>query len=81
MNLADAAARRDANRVGQRTTCLRTSARPMMQPASPAAASRATSSAVVTPPDAITGTSTAACISAIAATLGPLIMPSVAMSV
>ena len=36
---------------------------------------------VVTPPEATTGRSTAACISAIAATFGPASMPSVAMSV
>ena len=50
------------------------SARPITQPANPAAANLATSSSVVTPPDATIGTSTAACISAIAGqvTISPM---------
>ena len=52
-----------------------------MQPAMGTAASRATSSIVVTPPEATTGKSTAACIAAISAKFGPAIIPSVAISV
>ena len=54
---------------------------PIMHPATPVDASRRTSSAVVTPPDAMTGTATADAISAIACTFGPAIIPSFAMSV
>ncbi len=53
----------------------------MMQPANPRPARRATSSSVVTPPEAMTGTDTAAASSAVASTLGPSSMPSRLMSV
>ena len=76
------------SRIASRRQSLRTdralpsySARPMMQPNVPAAVSRCTCSRVQTPPDAMTGSGTAACISARASKFGPLIMPSVAMSV
>ena len=54
----------------------------MMQPASPARESRATSSRLVTPPEAMTATpGTARASSAVASTLGPSSMPSLLMSV
>ena len=56
-------------------------ARPTMQPARPSPASRRTSSRVVTPPEAMTGTGTAAAISASASKFGPCNMPSRLMSV
>src|SRR5262249_11718355 len=67
-------------------TCRRSSfpsysARPTMQPATPVLARRWTSSALLTPPDAITGIDTAAAISFMASRFGPCIMPSRLMSV